>query len=274
MMQGLASARPMLVGEPGYELFRRSKAVGRIDPGSLRAAIAKAKAEAPPVSELIGPAVMVPDGEGGMISWHESQKRARAGKKLPSAPRAPPVLRRAPAPQPLPVMPAPPAPRSRSFTRRRRSNMRDFRAEALSNILSWYQGNAPDEFARLRAHLAARYGYPNSMGLSGLGAEESGGGFFASIGGALRDAAGWYVGMKQSEELQKQARDQATTELAIAQAGAQAEAERVREIGLQREYMRQAQELAAAAGGGALDFVQQNWIWMVAGLGVLWFAIR
>lgn len=156
--------------------------------------------------------------------------------------------------------------------------MRDFRAEALVNILAWYRANAPDEFVRLRALLAERYGYPNVVrGLGALGAaadDDSGNGFFANIGGALRDAAGFYLGIKQQEELQKAARNQATTQLAIAQASAEAEAARVQQVSLQREYLRQAQELAAAAGGGAMAFVQDNWPWLLGALGALWFAVR
>lgn len=159
--------------------------------------------------------------------------------------------------------------------------MRDFRAEALANILAWYQRNAPEEFRRLRAHLAATYGMPNASAMAGLGAAnnnaEAGGGFFRSIGAgigeALRDAAGWYLTIRQQEDLQRRARQQAENQLAIAEAGAFTEAARVRELELQREYMRQAEEIRLAQEG-PMGFLARNWMWLVAGLGGLWLAVR
>lgn len=154
--------------------------------------------------------------------------------------------------------------------------MRDFRAEALASILAWYQRNAPEEFQRLRAHLVATYGMPNASGMAGLGAANNDAeapGFFASVGAALRDAAGWYLSVKQQEDLQRRAREQAQTTLAVAEAAAAQEAARVRQLQLQREYMRQAEEIRLAQEG-PMGFLANNWMWLVAGLGALWFAIR
>lgn len=155
--------------------------------------------------------------------------------------------------------------------------MRDFRAEALANILAWYQRNAPEEFQRLRAHLVATYGMPNASGMAGLGAAnndaEAGGGFFANVGAALRDAAGWYLEVQAAEELRDRARQEAQNQLAIAEAGAFTEAARVRELALRREYLLQAEQIRAAEGG-PLEFLRQNWPWLVAGLGALWWAVR